>query len=116
MVMADTNPPYILGVSNSFDVLQNSASLTTDEFQYYEGELIDVTFTMNQTVDTLEPRFAWIGLFRQDVQNYSLPSTGLSILLSVDRQSHAFLQPELALLTQSSKPSWSLLIPPLRTS
>jgi hypothetical protein len=72
MVMADTNPPYVLGVSNSFDILLNSAMLTTDESQYFVGELIDVTLTMNQTLDNPEYKFAWIGLFRHDVQDYSL--------------------------------------------
>jgi hypothetical protein len=73
MVITDSTPPYILGVSNSFDVLPNSATLTTDKSQYYDGEWVDVSFTMNQTVDSLEYKFAWIGLFRQDAQNYSLP-------------------------------------------
>jgi hypothetical protein len=97
------SPASSRGLQLSQDITPTQASLFTDESQYYEGELIDVTFTMNQTVDNLEYKFAWIGLFRQDVQNYSLTPLKQEFYYPWIGESHAILQPELACLTQSSK-------------
>ena len=77
MVIRNSNPPRILGVSNSFDVLQNFAMLSTDETQYFEGELIEVTYNMNETVDIREYGFAWVGLYAHNVSDYSLPPVAL---------------------------------------
>jgi hypothetical protein len=74
MALSGSNPLRILGVSNSFDVLPNSAALTSDKTQYYEGELINVTYTMNRDSDNMEAGFAWIGLFAYNVTRYSLYS------------------------------------------
>ncbi|KAI2492739.1 cell adhesion [Fragilaria crotonensis] len=73
MAITDSDPPRILGVSDSFDILPNSAALTTDDTQYYDGEVIDVTFTLSQDVDNIEDYFAWVGLFAHNVSDYSLP-------------------------------------------
>jgi hypothetical protein len=77
MAIADSNPLRVLGVSNTFDVLPNTATLTTDEAQYYEGELIDIIYTMSENVDHMERYYGWVALFAHDVSDYSLPAAAL---------------------------------------
>jgi hypothetical protein len=77
MAIADSNPLRILGVSNTFDVLQNAATLVTDETQYYEGERIDITYTMSEDADNIERDFAWVALFAHDASDFSLPPAAL---------------------------------------
>ncbi|KAI2508648.1 hypothetical protein MHU86_5831 [Fragilaria crotonensis] len=77
MAVNGSNPLRILGVSDAFDVIQNKAILETDETQYYEGEWIEVTFTMDQEADDMEYNFAWIGLYPENAQNYSLPPAAI---------------------------------------
>ena len=55
-------------------IAPTQASLSTDENRYYQGELIDVTFTMNPALDNLEYDAAWIGLFLHDATTYSIPA------------------------------------------
>ncbi|KAI2508646.1 hypothetical protein MHU86_5829 [Fragilaria crotonensis] len=73
MAVANTNPLFILGVSNAFNVVQNNVTLETDETRYYEGELIDVSYSLTAWDDSFDPWFAWIGLFPHDAQDYSDP-------------------------------------------
>ncbi|KAI2491477.1 hypothetical protein MHU86_23092 [Fragilaria crotonensis] len=77
MAITDSNPLSILGVSNTFDILQNVATLATDEMRYFEGETIDVTYTMNQDADNMEWGFAWVALFAHNVTDYSLPPAAI---------------------------------------
>jgi hypothetical protein len=85
MAITDSSPLRILGVSDSFEVIQNFALLTTDETQYYEGETIDVTYVMSQSADNMEYDFAWVALFTEDVSDYSLaPATQSSVFWRSD--------------------------------
>jgi hypothetical protein len=90
------SPASSRGLQLSQDITPTQASLFTDESQYYEGELIDVTFTMNPTVENLEDKFAWIGILPSGRPKLLPHSTETRILPSVDRQSHAILQSQLA--------------------
>ena len=42
--------------------------------QYYEGEMIDITFALSHVAEDLEYGFAWVGLFADNVSDYSLAS------------------------------------------
>ncbi|KAI2492738.1 hypothetical protein MHU86_21813 [Fragilaria crotonensis] len=72
MAIRDSDPLRILGVSDAFDLLPNSANLTSSKFQYYDGEMIEVTYTLSQDANTLQNGFAWIALMLDDVHDFSL--------------------------------------------
>ena len=73
MGVGNSDPPQILGVSDSFEVRWNYVIATVNDTSYYEGELIHVTFEMNQLVDTLECGFAWVALYDVVDTYFSLP-------------------------------------------
>ncbi|KAI2508645.1 hypothetical protein MHU86_5828 [Fragilaria crotonensis] len=84
MAITDSDPTHSWR-EQPLMVLQNSANVTTDETQYYEGELIDVTISMRQEVDNLEWRFAWVALFVHDASDYSLPPAAVQFLGYLDK-------------------------------
>lgn len=77
--MLYSKPMRILGVSNAFDVLPISATLTTGKKYYYEGELMNVTYTLSQDKVNMEGGFARIALFPYNVTDYSDPACPLNL-------------------------------------
>ena len=71
--MGTSDPPQILGVSESFKIIANYVTVTVDETYYVEGELIHVTFEMNEDVDNLECGFAWVALYDDADSSFLLP-------------------------------------------
>ena len=61
-------------MSKAFTVLPNSAALVTDDTKYFDGELIGVTYTMNEKAHNLEGGlFARIALLALNISDYSVP-------------------------------------------